>query len=290
MKLSWASIMPVVPHAATVELTRSLGFDGHDLIMIGQQTSVGLDDVRSDIAAWAGRLEERICGRGVAVADVFGIPGGPPETMVPNHPDEREVEGGRLLFKDLLDLAQRLACPGITMLPGVDFPGVSHEASLACAATELGRRAAEALDRGIRFSVEPHVGSVCHSPAEILRLCEDAPGLELTLDYGHYISQGFSEAEMEPLLAHTRHFHACGSANGRIKTALRNNTIDWSRVIAGLRKHDFDGYLAIEYVWPDFASLEDVDVLSDSIQLRNQLTALLDTGLPNAGSRQKGIV
>ena len=105
------------------------------------------------------------------------------------------------------------------MIPGIDWPGETHEDSLARAGEELGRRAAEAREQGVRFSIEPGVGSVCRSPSDVLRLCELAPELELTLDYSHYVSLGFSEDEIKPLLAYTRHIHVRGATKGRLETS-----------------------------------------------------------------------
>ena len=82
----------------------------------------------------------------------------------------------------MLDLCEQLDAPGITMLPGTDWPGESHEDSLQRAADELRLRAAEARERGRRLSVEPHIDAVCVTPADAARVGELAPGLQLTLD------------------------------------------------------------------------------------------------------------
>ncbi len=156
--------------------------------------------------------------------------------MAPN-PDPAEPQHGLSLFEDMLELTVRLGAPGLTMVPGIDWLHETHEESLMRAAAELGRRASAAREWGVRFSVEPHVGSVCRTPEDIARLCELAPDLELTLDYTHCASQGFTEQEIKPLLAHARHAHVRGGADGRLQTALRENTIDYERVIDELRKH-----------------------------------------------------
>ena len=113
--------------------------------------------------------------------------------MAPNNPDAAERERGTALFRDMLELTVRLGAPGLTMVPGVDWPHEDHDSSLERAARELGMRAAESRAAGVRFSIEPHVGSVCGTPEDVARLVELAPGLELTLDYTHYVSQGFNE-------------------------------------------------------------------------------------------------
>ena len=207
------------------------------------------------------------------IADVFGIPDGAPEALAPNHLDPNEVEGGRALFEDMLELAVLLECPGMTMLPGVDWPGEEHEESLARSAAELARRVEAATARGVGFSIEPHVGSVCPTPEDVLRLCEPAPGLELTLDYSHFVCQGFSEAEVAAV-AHTRHFHARAAVEGRLQCRVAESSVDWERVVVALQEYGYDGYVALEFAWSETEEgLNNVDVLSESLLLRERLLA-----------------
>lgn len=157
--------------------------------------------MRADVAGWASRLDERIRGRGLDLSDIFLIPFDF-TTMAPNHPETAGRRRGAQLFREMLELAARLRAPGMTTLPDVDWPHERHDQSLARAAAELGTRVEEARERDIRLSIEPHVGSVCGTPADTARLCELAPGLELTLDYTHSVSAAFRETDADPLLAH----------------------------------------------------------------------------------------
>ncbi len=266
---------PVLPHEQTVELVRMLGFDSFDLAVMGNRSHVRPEVIREDIPAWAGRLEERIRGRGLDIADVFCIPWTDFATMAPNNPDMAERDRGTALFRDMLELTVRLGAPGLTMVPGIDWPHESHEESLARAARELGRRADECRNAGVRFSIEPHVGSVCGTPEDVARLVELAPGLELTLDYTHYVSQGFSEAQLEPLLRNARHVHARGGAPGRVQCALKDSTIDYGRVVEALIETGYDGAVALEYVWIDWERCNECDNVSETIILRDRLLAAM---------------
>ena len=266
---------PVLPHEQTVELVKMLGFDAFDLAVMGNRSHVRPEEIRGDIAGWAGRLEERIRGRGLEIADVFCIPWTDFATMAPNNPDAAERERGTELFRDMLDLTVRLGAPGLTMVPGLDFDGETHDESLARAAGELGRRVEEAHAAGVRFSIEPHIGSVCGTPADVARLVELAPGLELTLDYTHYVAQGFADAEVEPLVAHARHFHARGGRDGRVQCALKDSTIDYGRAVDALREAGYDGALAVEYVWIDWEHCNECDNVSETLILRDRLRAAL---------------
>jgi sugar phosphate isomerase/epimerase len=266
---------PVLPHEQTVELVKLLGFEAFDLGMLGNRSQVRPEAIRDDIPGWAGRLEERIRGRGLEIADVFCIPWTDFATMAPNNPDDAERERGTALFRDMLDLTVRIGAPGLTMVPGIDWPHEHHDASLERAAQELALRAAESRAAGVRFSIEPHVGSVCGTPEDVARLVELAPGLELTLDYTHYVSQGFSEEQLEPLVCHARHVHARGGAPGRVQCALKDSTIDYGRLVDALRASGYDGAVALEYVWIDWERCNECDNISETLLLRDRLRAAI---------------
>ena len=266
---------PIVAHDTSVELIANLGFEGYDLSLAGNRSRVSLEDVLGDVAGWAGRLEERVWGRGLSFSDVFHIPANDFETMAPNHPEELERERGRAQFDKIVELAVRLGAPGMTVLPGLDWSHETHEQSLARAGQELARRAATARERDVRLSVEPHVGSVCHSPTDIAALCDLAPGLELTLDYTHFIVQGYAAAELEPLLARARHVHVRGGDHERLQAPLRDSTVDYERIVDVLLESGYDGYLAVEYCWVEWSRLNEVDVISETVLLRDRLRAKL---------------
>jgi sugar phosphate isomerase/epimerase len=265
----------MLPHEVTLDLIAGLGFKGHDLTLLeGTRSPVSLDRVRSDIPGWAGRLDERIRGRGLEIADVAAWASY--NTMSPNHPDRAVRENGLALFRDVLALTVALRAPGLTMVPGMDWPGESHEESLARAGEQLELRAREAASHGVRFSVEPHVGSVCRTPADALRLCELAPTLTYTLDYSHYVCQGFADADIEPLLAHAGHVHVRSAMDGRMQAPIAKNTINWERVVDLLVERGYDGFVAVEYIWINWNDLNDVDVISETVMLRDRIRARLD--------------
>lgn len=272
---------PTIPHELTLELTARLGFEGHDLMMAGNRldahnfTTLRLEDMLRESKLWAGRIGERLDRHGVVLSDLFASPWTDLETMAANNPDASERLRGHEFFEQVLEFAAELGAPGITMPPGIDWPGESHEVSLARAAEELGRRAAKARDRGIRYSTEPHVGSVCETPADVLKLCAEAPGLELTLDYSHFLAVGLTDADVEPLVPFARHVHARGAADGRLQTSMRENTIDFERLVDVLRESSYDGFITVEYVWVDWGGLDEVDVLSETILMRDRLRAKL---------------
>jgi sugar phosphate isomerase/epimerase len=263
------------PHRAALELVAALGVEGVDLFLCGNRSIVRPEDVRDDVAGAADRIRRDLSGTGLSVSDLFVIPGTDLDTMAPNHPDPDERARSRSLFRDMLDLAVGLEAPGLTILPGIRWPGESHRDSLARAADELRWRADRAHREGLRFSVEAHVGSVAETPELALELLNAAPGLEMTLDYSHFVRQGLPEEAADVLAPHARHVHVRGATSQRIQASIRDNAIDFERMLGALERARYDGYLALEYVWLRWERCNECDNLSETILLRDRLQAAL---------------
>jgi sugar phosphate isomerase/epimerase len=263
------------PHRAVLELVAALGVDGVDLFLAGNRSVIRPEDVRADLAGTAAQISRDVSAAGLAVSDVFVIPWTDLETMAPNNPDPEQREASRSLFLDMLELAVRLGAPGMTTLPGIHWPAEPYEASLGRASDELAWRVERARREGLRFSVEPHVGSIVPAPDRALRLLEQAPGLEVTLDYSHFVRQGLAEEEADALIPFTRHVHVRGATPERIQASVRESTIDFERMLGALAAGGYDGYLTLEYVWLEWEHCHECDNLAETILLRDRLRAAL---------------
>ncbi len=266
---------PLLEHEKVCDLVRMLGFGAIDIGLMGNRSHVRPEVVRENPREWAGRIDERIRGRGLEIADLFLIPWTDFETLAPNHPDSSEREKAASLFRDILGLAAALDVTGMTMLPGIAWDGESHDASLERSSVELRWRVDEAAAVGVTLSIEPHVGSVVAAPADALRLCELTPGLTLTLDHTHFAYQGFAQADADTLIPHTRHYHARGATQGRLQAPMGQNELDFGRVVDQLGAVGYDGYLAVEYVWVDWERCNECDNVSETILLRDHLLSIL---------------
>jgi sugar phosphate isomerase/epimerase len=277
MRLSCADYsFPLLSHEEACDVIRLLGFDAIDIGLWGGHTQIRPEVVRTDVAGWVERLGERVATRGLTVADVFLIPDPDYSVMAVNHPSDGERARGRELFEEMLGFAAALGADGITLVPGLDFDGEPHDRSLERAADELAARVALGRDAGVRVSVEPHIGSVTGTPSDTLRLLELTPGLEVTLDYSHFVMQGFAVEELDPLLARVRHTHARASKHERLQVGMKENQIDFERMIDALLAAGYDGGLATEYLWIDQARCNECDTLSETILMRDRLRAHLN--------------
>ena len=260
------------PHRAVLELVAALGVEGVDVFLAGNRSIIRPEDVRDDIPGAAAAIRADVAAVGLSVSDVFVLPWTDLETMAPNHPDAAERVRSRELFRDMLELAVRLESPGLTILPGIEWP---EAGSFERAVDELGWRAEQARRDGLRFSVEPHVGSVVATPALARQLADTAPGVEMTLDYSHFVRQGLPEEDADVLIPITRHVHVRGASAQRVQESIRKNTLDFERIVGALEAGGYDGYLTLEYVWLQWEHCHECDNLAESILLRDRLRAAL---------------
>ena len=123
------------------------------------------------------------------------------------------------------------------------------------------------------FAVEAHIGSIIAEPKRAELLVKSVPGLTLTLDLGHFIAQGFQQAEANPLIDYTSHVHARCASPGRLQAPLKTNVIDFQDLVTRLTARDYPGWYAIEYVWIDWEHCNEVDNVSETVLLRGVLEA-----------------
>lgn len=260
-----------------VQLIALLDLPGMDVYASGGgDAHVRPEEVRTDVAGWADSLRRRLDAAGLRAADLFLIPWTEFETLAPNSPDAAVRAESRALFAEMAEFAARVGAPGITTLPGLHWPGESHEDSLQRAAEELTWRARRAADVGLRFSIEAHVGSVCATPEAALELLALASGVEITLDYSHFVMQGIAIERVHPLLRHARHVHARGARPDRLQCTLADSAIDYGDVVRRLRADDYDGGIAIEYLWADWQHMNECDVVSETVVLRDLLRSRME--------------
>jgi sugar phosphate isomerase/epimerase len=270
MKLACADFtFPLLPHERALALIRFLDIEGLDLGLFAGRSHVRPEQVRGDIPMWSGILKERIARSGLELADFFFQPGTTFDVLAVNHPEAEQRDAARAIYSDMLDLARRLEAPGMTILPGLRFADESWEGSIRRSAEELKWRVDAAARHGIALSVEGHLGSNVDTPEKLARLVQLTPGLKLTLDYTHFISAGFSDADVEPLLQFARHFHCRGAAKGQLQTIFEDNTIDYRRVVQRMRELGYPGYFGIEYAWQTWQGCNRTDNVSETIRFRD---------------------
>jgi sugar phosphate isomerase/epimerase len=102
--------------------------------------------------------------------------------------------------------------------------------------------------RKITLSVEGHQGSLLEKPEDALRMMKSLwPTVGFTYDPSHFVMQGISLEETEPLLDYTMHVHVRNASLGKMQDTMTDGIVDFQWLITALQAHNYDGAVSIEY-------------------------------------------
>jgi sugar phosphate isomerase/epimerase len=269
---TWPGLRPEF----VLDLIAELGLEGVSMAFMGGYTARRPEDVAEDPEGWGERVAAELAARELQPADVFLIPRVDLVGLSVNHPDPGEREASDALFATFLRFARRVGSSGMTVLPGLVYGGEPWEAAFDRSVDGLRRRVELARDHDLRLSVEPHIvsthpyaGSIADTPERVQQLVDAVPGLELTLDYGHFNVQGIPDREVEPLVAHARHFHMRGGARGLVQTKFEDNVTDFGRILDRMAETGYDGWVEIEYVHDGRPGCSDCDNIQEIRKFRD---------------------
>ena len=276
LKLSCADFsFPLLTHEATLKLIALLELGGADIGLFAGRSHLRPETELRNPAKRGAILRRQLARHGLAASDLFLQLHENFTDYAINHPDAARRKFARQQFLRTLDYAATAGSKHITILPGVIFENESRTKSFRRAAEELSWRAEQAAAMGLTLAIEPHLGSIADTPERALELAAAVPRLGFTLDYAHFTRAGTSDARIELLAARATHFHARCARKGRLQSSLKENAIDFPRALKALNRNQnhFNGWIALEYVWIDWEHCNEVDVLSETIQLRDHLVA-----------------
>jgi sugar phosphate isomerase/epimerase len=129
-------------------------------------------------------------------------------------------------------------------------PGFSWERTWAALVETIRVCAAIAKDAGLRLCLEPRVGELVSNTDALLRLMDHvgSPVFGAVLDCGHLHAQKeILPLSVEKLGSRIFYVHASDNdSRDNDHLAPGRGTVDWEALIAGLRRHGFDGYIGID--------------------------------------------
>ena len=260
---------PLLSHDQSLDLIKLLGFKAVDIGLFEDRSHLWPSREFKKVGVSARKLARRLARRGLKPADIYVQPASDFLGQAPNHPDARHRRRMRKVFMQTLEYSAECGCPHVSALPGLYFKRESKAKSFGRCCEELFWRCEQARKMGITFSVEAHIGSIAPVPKEVIKLVKHVPGLTLTLDYTHFTKIGVPDGEVEPLIQYSSHFHARGARKGGIQASVRDNTIDFARIVKVMQRTGYRGYIELEYVWTEFENCNKVDNLSETILLRD---------------------
>ncbi len=101
---------------------------------------------------------------------------------------------------------------------------------------------------GVQVSLATHVDTWADTPSNAVKLCEDVPGLSLTLDPSHLCEFDLVSKEMEGMLAKVVHTHLRDSAKGihPLQVKVGRGIIEHAKLIHVLEKQGYNRLLSID--------------------------------------------
>ncbi|MCC6681280.1 MAG: sugar phosphate isomerase/epimerase [Phycisphaeraceae bacterium] len=271
---SWS----LLPFEKVTQITKLLGFRHIDLGAFTGWAHYDADALAADPAGMANLILQHTQSSGLALSDLFVTFGPGLIEHCVNDPDPVHRSSNRETLRRVADFCIAAGIPGVTLCPGVEQPTLGRENSFDLACEALSDLVAIGRDAGLAISVEPHIESIAESPDDAFRLLERVKGLSLTLDYAHFVCQGYPQDQIEPLLRHTRHFHARQARRHQNQCRTREGEIDFLRILSLLSEQDYSGAIAFEYVWEQWQDNDQVDVVSETLMLSRQLSTYQSEG------------
>jgi sugar phosphate isomerase/epimerase len=260
---------PALPVEDRYRLIALLGFKrvGVTVFVPEAELSAFLSNPDGLATRVAGSLEET----GLLATDLFLIaPCDSISAAAPNAQEKQRRTERRRVFLAGVRCATKLEVPGISILPGVPWPGRPSEA-WTTAKEELRWYCDEAGRSGLELRAEPHIGSIVPTPELTALMLEEVPGLKLALDVGHFTFQGIELGRVLPLAGATGYVHLGGAAAGALHIRLSRNEIDFAILLKSLDEAGYAGDLCVEYVPMDKWGADTTDAISAIIETREFL-------------------
>lgn len=242
-----------------------LGFRYMD---IGSGPHLPLEQAANNPQSEARRIRQIVADFDVEITDVY--------FMLPyiNSPEPRRRVAQLMLFERLIPFAVALGVPGITISPGILHPdGAQH--SLARSIPALLKMTRLIEDTELRLSIEPHMDSSIITPGNALLVLESVPGLSLTLDYAHFVVQGYKLSDVYPLIQYSAHLQIRQAVKGRLQTPYQQGRIDLPGLVQDLIRADYHGAVSVEYMTTvGWYGMMPVNIAQETIQTRDALREL----------------
>ena len=190
--------------------------------------------------------------------------------------DESKRQKELEMYRALLPFAASLGAPGVTVSPGLAHPAEDVEAIDRVVAA-LREMVKAAKDAGLAVSIEPHMDSMAQTPAAALKLVQDVPGLQLTLDWAQMVCQDIFHEEIVKLLPHTRHIQMRQAARAQLQTPFERGRIDVKQVMKDVIQSGYKGMVCVEYMnTPGWHGMIEVNAIQESAKMRDALREARD--------------
>ncbi len=271
MKLAgaaWAYVGASLPESAAI--LQALGVQAMDLIA-APGALLDSQEIERDPQGQARRVTEA----GLPLSNLLYVFGDEFDGRPLNSVDDTVRAANLETFEWVLQFCTAAGIPSVLVLPGVDQVGISHEEAVELSAAAMNELAALAAAANVLLLFEPHVESVLESPFDTLAFLQRNPALKIVLDYSHFVAQGYQPVDVDPLVPYAGHVHLRQACRGKLQARWDDGVIDFPAVVELLKRAGYSGYLALEYEHDPWMECDRVDVMTETIRMRDVVRPLL---------------
>jgi sugar phosphate isomerase/epimerase len=254
----------------SVAIYRALGVQAIDLIAVP-----GSRFDTYQIAADPNREAERISGLGVALSNLLVFFGTDFRDRAINSPDAAVRANNLTTFRRLLEFCTAAGMYSIAVLPGVEQPPHSRAQAMAWSSRTLKEMNRMARDSGVLLVYEPHVDSILPGPQDAQDFIDQCDDVKLVIDYSHGVSLGYSQSNLDVLIPFAGHVHLRQAAPNKLQARWEEGVIDFPALIGRLKQTGYQGYLTLEYEHDKFWNMDQCDVLTETVKMRNAVLPVL---------------
>ena len=257
----------VLPLEACLSIVKHMGFKS--VVLSGfharGRASIEPEAIAADPQGQADQVKALLDRYELYCSDFFPQFGASPDQHSLNDPDPDIREKNHTLIRGIGQFCKLLGVHSMTILPGVDHLGRSHEENLKVSGAELQRATEIAGEYGVEIRFEPHMGSIAPTPELGIRLVKEfAPNAKISLDFSHFVLQYISLERIYACIPYTGHVHIRPARDGKLQTRYAENTIPWAEVINRLKAANFQGVLSLEYICSTWFDLDRCDTLFET--------------------------
>ncbi len=221
------------PTEKAFKVIADLGYKWIDLSCLNWAPHVAVPKLVADFDAEARRVEAALQANSLRVAN-----------LTFDAIETRPYDQYKREFVAVVKLAARLHARVINLM------APSANCDRADQVTKLHKLQAIAAQAGVILTVETHVGQITERPADALWLCQQVPGLKLTLDPSHYYAgpnQGAPFPQLLPYVEGTG-FRAGAMTWASIQLPWGEGPIDFAAIVRGLEARGYQGFYVAEYL------------------------------------------
>jgi sugar phosphate isomerase/epimerase len=144
-------------------------------------------------------------------------------------------------YKETLRAVCRLG--RVLAVPVVNIAAALAESDFGAEVSRLTGLAKLAEHEGVMLTVETHCHTLTKDPQKAAELCEQVPGLGLTLDPSHYLLTG---QEYDDLFPHVRHVRLRDTAPDRLQVRVGQGQVEYGRIISQLSREHYERALTVD--------------------------------------------